>query len=98
MAVTVAPGDSFEVTSVGFATGLVGTIGIRILDGAGGTTTARVTAGIVEFPSGSGIYLKTLTAPLTAGQYTVMWDTGTVSPTTVQVEALTVTTSLAAIS
>lgn len=98
MSQTVAPSATFEAVCTGFDTGLVGTIGVRILDGAGGTTTARVTAGIVEYPAGSGIYQKTLTAPSTAGQFTVMWDTGSVTPATVFTESLTVTTSSAAIS
>jgi hypothetical protein len=70
-----APGASFEATLTGAPTGLAGTLGVRILDNAGGTTTARATAGIAEFPAGSGFYTVTLTAPTTAGQYSVFWDT-----------------------
>lgn len=40
------PSSTFEATATGFATGLTGTIGVRILDNAGATTTATVTAGI----------------------------------------------------
>ena len=71
----VAPGASFEV-AVKTTTGLAGTLGVRVIDGAGNTTTARVTTGIVEYPAGSGIYTATLTAPTTAGQYSILFDDG----------------------
>lgn len=74
------PAASFEATASGFPTGLTGTIGVRITDGIGGTTVARSTAGISEYPAGSGIYTKVLTAPGTEGQYQVVWDTGGASP------------------
>jgi hypothetical protein len=74
--ITAAPSTTFEAVAQ-FATGLAGTLGVRITDNAGATTVARVTAGIAEYPAGSGIYAKTLTAPATAGQYTVLWDDGT---------------------
>ena len=71
----VAPGVAFEATTYGFPTGLVGTIGVRIMDGQGATVTARTTAGIIEAPAGSGIYTATsLIAPNTAGQYQIVWD------------------------
>ena len=91
----VAPGATFEATLQGATTGLTGTIGVRILDGAGATTVARSTSGIVEYPSGSGFYTATLTAPTTAGQYSVLWDTGSVGPTSTSAEDLTVTYSQA---
>lgn len=72
-----APSVSFEAVAQGFAVGLVGTIGVRVLDGQGATTTARATSGIVETPASSGIYTATITAPATAGQYVVVWDDGT---------------------
>lgn len=71
----VQPGASFEAVAK-FPTGLVGELGVRILDNQGATTVARVTAGIVEYPAGSGIYAITLTAPATGGQYTLAWDDG----------------------
>lgn len=88
-----APGASFEARVEGFATGLTGTVGVRLLDNVGGTTTARVTAGIIENPASSGSYVVTMTAPAGSGQYAVFWDTGTVSPTTTASEDLTVTPS-----
>jgi hypothetical protein len=69
---TTNAGSSFEASSK-FATGLVGTLGVQIVDNVGGTTLARTSEGIIEHPDGSGIYHVTLTAPDT-GQYTVVWD------------------------
>ncbi len=77
MPVTAAPSTSFETVADGFSTGLTGTIGVRVIDNDGATTIARVTAGIVEYPASTGIYQKTLTAPATSGQYTLVWDDGT---------------------
>ena len=74
MTIYAQPGASFETVVSGFPSGAVGSVGVRIGDGIGGTVTARTTAGVVEFPADSGIYLATLTAPTTAGQYVVVWD------------------------
>lgn len=75
------PSQSFDSTTQNAPTGLVGTIGVRIIDQPAGTTvTARTTTGIAEQPAGSGIYSATLTAPATAGTYLVVWDTGGGSP------------------
>jgi hypothetical protein len=93
MSVTAAPSASFEAVAAGFATGLVGTIGVRLIDNAGNTTTARATAGITEYPAGSGIYAKTMTAPAVAGQYTLVWDNGATTPGNVATEDLVVTST-----
>jgi hypothetical protein len=94
--ITTPPNTSFEATVGGMPTGLTGTIGVRILDNVGGTTSTRVTTGIAEFPSGSGFYTKTFSSGLsTAGQYTIMWDTGSVSPSTTAQEDLLVTATAA---
>lgn len=70
------PGSLFESTVQGAATGLVGTIGVRIKALPANTTVfARTTAGIVE--TVTGIYAKQLTAPTTAGAYVIVWDDGT---------------------
>lgn len=84
------PSTSFESTATGFTSGLTGTIGVRVTDGVGGTTIARTTSGIVETPAGSGVYVATLTAPASVGQYQVTWDDGG-SPTTWAAEELTIT-------
>jgi hypothetical protein len=76
MSIYVAPSTAFEATAQNFPTGIAGTIGVRVVDNAGATVTARTTAGIVEHPAGSGIYGATLTSPAVAGQYSVVWDTG----------------------
>lgn len=71
--IQVEPNASFEAVAK-FPTGLAGTLGVRIIDNVGGTTVARATAGISEYPAGSGVYQVTLTAPGSAGQYTLVWD------------------------
>jgi hypothetical protein len=96
--IAAAPGATFEASLQNAPTGLVGTIGVRIMDGQGATTTARTTTGIVETPAGSGIYVATLTAPTTAGTYQVVWDTGSVTPSTTAVDDLIVTSTASAVS
>lgn len=73
------PGAVFEASTPPIDSGLVGTIGVRIMDGQGATTTARSTDAIVETPAGSGIYVATRTAP-GAGDYLIAWDTGGDAP------------------
>jgi hypothetical protein len=63
---------TFEATVDGAATGLVGTITARIEDGQNTIVVGPQTSGIVE--AGVGIYTATLTAPTTAGDYTVIWS------------------------
>jgi hypothetical protein len=87
------PSTSTEVSATGFATGLVGTIGVRVLDGQGGVTLARRTTGIIEDPAGSGIYVATFTSPSVTGRFTVVWDSGGASPSWAA-EDLTVTYQL----
>lgn len=87
------PNTSFEAIVEGFASGLVGTVGVRVRDNQGADTIARTTAGIAEDIAGSGIYRVTLTAPNTAGQYTVVWDTGGSNPR-YATEELTISTSV----
>lgn len=66
------PSESFEATVDWGQTGLVGTLGVEILDNVGGTSVVRTTSGVIEIAS--GIYSASLTAPATAGQYSVVWD------------------------
>lgn len=86
------PSVSFEASTAGFDTGLTGTLGVRVTDGVGGTSVARTTSGILEYPAGSGVYTATLTAPATGGQYLVVWDSGGASPQ-YAAEELTVNTT-----
>lgn len=86
----VAPSAAYEAVAHA-PTGLTGTIAVRVIDNDGATTTARTISGIAEYPAGSGIYQAQLTAPADGGQYTIVWDTGTTTPTTVATEELVVT-------
>lgn len=71
--------ETFEATADGAPSGLVGTIGVQITDGAV-VVSPRTTSGIVELPANSGVYVATLTAPSDAGDYDVVFDTGGESP------------------
>jgi len=93
MALYIQVNSRFEATATGFATGLVGTLGVRILDNQGGTTIARTVSGIIELAPGSGSYAATLSAPAIPGDYTVYWDDGQVGPQHSAAEDLIVTTT-----
>lgn len=68
-------GDTFEAVLEGAPSGLEGTIGVRVIDPLAGTTViARSTAGIVEAPAGSGVYVAELTAPADPSVLLVVWD------------------------
>lgn len=88
MSVDAYQGDLVTFEYVG-ATGLTGTLGFRLLSATPGTLIARTTAGITEFPAGSGCYKIQVAAP-GGGEYTALWDTGVVSPATIAVEDLAV--------
>ena len=82
----------------GAPTGLIGTIGFRIIRKSDNVEVApRTIAGIVESPAGSGRYQATFTAPTAKGDYTVFWDLGTVTPETTTSDDLVVTNNLAEI-
>jgi hypothetical protein len=56
------------------------------------TAISRTTSGIEEEPDGSGIYIASLTAPSSTGEYVVVWDTGgTLTPANTTSEELFVT-------
>jgi hypothetical protein len=76
MALYIQKSSRFEATVGGFASGLVGTLGVRILDNVGGTTIPRTTTGITELVPGSGVYAAVLTAPAVPGDYSIVWDDG----------------------
>lgn len=85
------PSTTFSTAAGGFATGLTGTIGYRIVNLTTlATTVARTTAGISETPASSGNYVVSSTAPSAEGRYAIVWDNGTVSPSTVVAEDLLV--------
>lgn len=96
MSITITADAIFQAVSTDAPTGLTGTIGIQINQGAT-VIVPRATTGIVEFPVASGIYTATLTAPAEAGGYQIVWDTGGGSPLFTE-EDLTVITAPTAIT
>jgi hypothetical protein len=97
--IIAAPDATFLSELDNAPTGLVGTIGVRIIrDSDQVEVLARTTKGIVESPAGSGHYTATLVAPSTAGDYSVLWDSGTVTPSTTAVDDLVVGTTFASAS
>lgn len=90
------PGATYFSEFEGAPTGLTGTVGVRLInDLTDVETMARTTAGISEVPAGSGHYLFKGTGPA-PGDYSVVWDTGSVTPTTVASDRLLSTASGAA--
>src|SRR4051812_41290245 len=95
MSLQASAGLPFEATLDNAPTGLLGTLGLQIQDGAGVAVVGRTTTGIVESPAGSGVYTATVTAPTTSGAYVIVWDTGGSFPV-FATEDLTVTGPVAA--
>ncbi len=76
MSIYGAPGATLEA-SVGYTTGSLGTIRVRIVNTPSGATfLAATTTGVTEAPTGSGVYFWTGAAPTTDGVYTIYWDLG----------------------
>lgn len=75
----VAPGSTFEAFSPELASGLVGTVGVRIRSSSGDDFLARTTASITEDVTvgSTSVYRRSFTAPSSAGQYWIVWDDGT---------------------
>ena len=85
---------AYEAVYESGVTGLVGIVSVMVTDNDGGTTTAASTAGIIEEPAGSGIYVAERVAPASTGQYSVIWSRdGTYAEDTVSVEDLVVALS-----
>ena len=77
MSIVALEGQPFEATSEGSASGLIGTIGVRVVTDAGVVAIARTTANIIELVAGSGIYSWSCSAaPAVPGAYSVVWDDG----------------------
>jgi hypothetical protein len=93
MALYIEKGSRFEATVTGFVSGLVGTLGVRVLDNVGGTTIPRTTSGIIELAPGSGSYAATLNAPAVPGDYTILWDDTQTGPQHNAAEDLIVVTT-----
>lgn len=87
-----APGATLEA-SVGYATGVLGILRVRIVNTpAGATFLAATTTGVTEAPAGGGIYFWTGPGPTTAGTYTIYWDLGS-DATIIATEDLLVTST-----
>lgn len=71
----VKPSTAYEAVIDTGETGLVGTIGMRVLDNLGATVTTFSAANVVEIAD--GIYAaNTRTAPAVLGQNTIVWTRG----------------------
>jgi hypothetical protein len=94
MGATVTPGEVFSADIQGFATDLIGSIGVAWISASDGTTAiARTTDDIIEI--GGGVYIATLTAPVVPGDYLLVWDDGLGNPSAiddVSVRAITAAT------
>lgn len=90
------PGTTAFSELDGSPTGLVGTIGFRIIRKSDNVeVAARTTLGITESPAGSGFYQAKFTAPAAKGEYTIFWDLGSVTPETTATDDLVVTNNIA---
>lgn len=80
MSIYAKGGATIEALLQAVTPGQVGTYRVSIVDTPSGATfLAPTTSGIVENPTGSGIYAWSGTAPATVGQYAIIWDAGTSS-------------------
>lgn len=85
----VNPSATFTAILEGAGTGLVGTVGVRILNAdTDAIVLVRQTSGIAEAVSGT--YEAQLAAPSSPGEYIIVWDTGGTDPTAFASEPLTV--------
>lgn len=85
------PGITFQAVLDSAPANKVGEMGVRLIrDSDGATVIARTIEGITEVLAGSGIYLAKLVAPGTAGNYTVIWDDGSIGPTSTTTEEMVV--------
>jgi hypothetical protein len=67
----------FTATASGATPGLVGTIGVQVVDDNGTVVIARTTADIIELAAPSGVYAwSSATGPATIGRYSIIWDNG----------------------
>lgn len=89
---TVKPGEDFNAAVSTAVTGQTGTLAVQVvLPGEQQVAIPRTTAGIVEFPAGSGNYGVELVAPVNPGEYLIVWDwagSGAITPANSHVEQL----------
>lgn len=91
----VQPSASFTAQLDVGTTGLVGTIEVGIYQGDTAVTALHTSA--INEISTTGVYIATLTAPATAGQYTIIWSLdGTLAADQVSADDLTVTATAGA--
>lgn len=89
------PGQPFFADLSNAPVGLVGSLGVQIIDKDGGAVVlARTTAGISEVPAGAGIYVAALVAPEDRGDYLLVWDTEPATPATTSTDDLIITYDL----
>lgn len=82
MSLYITPGATFEaVLEAAGDPGLVGDIGLLIVDNQGAVEQAFSVADIVETPAGSGVYAATRQGPFLAAQYTIVWKLGSTGVT-----------------
>lgn len=70
------PGETFDAYLDGAPSGLVGTLGVQVLDAEDAVVVARSTAGIIEMGTSSGVYRARVEAPEDEGDYLILWDAG----------------------
>lgn len=82
MAIFAQASQPFTASASGAGPGLVGTIGVQVVDAANGAVSVpRTTADITEILAGSGVYLwRCPAAPSAVGDYEIIWDTGGGTP------------------
>jgi hypothetical protein len=87
------PSTTFQAVLTGAPTGLTGSsLTVRVLNTATGSDAiAETSSGITENPSGTGIYIASLTAPSAIGEYVVIWKATASSVVTRVAEELFVT-------
>ncbi len=89
------PGEVFEATATAPAN-LVGTIATQILlpddtvAPGGDRTTAGITELVLAGGQHTGLYTVARAAPTDVGRYLLLWDTGTITPTTIATDEILV--------
>lgn len=92
MYIYAKPNEEVESVLEGANPGLVGTVGVQVINTATEVVVgARTTAGIKELPANSGAYYTKIKTPGTSGTYSISWDTGVVGPLTAAADILVVT-------
>lgn len=77
--ITIRPGTTIVARATGWPTGLVGTMGVELVDIVADTVVvARTTTGIVEFEPGE--YRAVIPGPTVVGRYVPVFDDGGTPP------------------